>query len=431
MLSSWLYRLERTRSSSKSNDDKNSEMTKIDSLIEKSKQLNLTYIQTMCELSKARLALEVKHDPVECFESLIKSSSLNINNGLQGIVGTTDLMYASAWSVYGSAALSSLYTQLQITYHEKDVVADDAAIGHCKLAYQHALQGQYDQAIEILDAVKEQFGHEHGALFPWAQCLGQILHQRAYFREERLVASSITRWLRTVMDENTPMGTDAEYRDVLNGLQCGDVVRAVGKLYAMIDGSTEHSNTTIRHQNQTQYLLKFAEYHLKSGNPIPALPLVLTCLTLSEKFHVMEDLYMTQVRLAEIFLCLGMAERAIEIIDRIMSQVLSTGSLHLQSTTHLLYAKGQYAQLLALEKEGKVVGVELESILKFLQKANAGFERLECLEERLECAYLQSRIYHQMGLIAERNKFAKVYRKLKEGRDLAMRSFEHDLPLTV
>ncbi|KAK9681196.1 hypothetical protein K7432_015712 [Basidiobolus ranarum] len=141
---SWLYRLRRTRTSG----DKNSEMTKIDSLIEKSKQLNLFQIQTMCELSKARHALEVKHDPVECFESLIKSSSLNINNGLQGIAGTTNLMYASAWNVYGSTALSSLYTQLQIVYHERDVVADDAAIGHCKLAYQVGAWEASNQLVE-------------------------------------------------------------------------------------------------------------------------------------------------------------------------------------------------------------------------------------------------------------------------------------------
>ncbi|KAK9759632.1 APC5 protein, partial [Basidiobolus ranarum] len=325
----------------------------------------------------------------------------------------------------GSTALSSLYTQLQIVYHEKDVVADDAAIGHCKLAYQHALQGQYDRAIDILDLVKEQFGHEHGALYPWAQCLGQILHQRAYFREERVVASGITRWLRTVMDENTPMGSDAEYREVLNGLQCGDVVNAVDKLYKMIDKCKEDGNGTITHQNQTQYLLKFAEFHLKSGNPIPALPLILTCLTLSEKFHVMEDFYMTKIRLAEVFLCLGLANNAVEIIDDIMSQVLSTGSLHLQSITHLAYAKGLYAQFLTLEKEGKEDKHQLKAIIKFLQKANVGFERLECIEETLECVYLQSRIHHQMGSIGERNKFAQKYRKLTRDRSLAIRKFDH------
>ncbi|KAL1915514.1 uncharacterized protein VTP21DRAFT_6638 [Calcarisporiella thermophila] len=409
---SWLHRLNKSRVHDESTIE-TSEQQMLESLVGQTKELNLLYLQSLSELTKAKQALQTGASPSEIFESLLRSTSINTRYSLEGIIGTSQLLAASVWDLYGSSVLSTLYTQLQLAYHPNETVPEDIAIGHCKLAYQQAMFGNYDQALSILHNASKEVAVKGFQVLPWVQCMGQILHQRALYTEELSNARAVSSTLAAACQDDELLRMDVAFRKALYLAKKGQLNESLDMIWALVKECFRHNSTTSL--MSVTYLLKLAEIHMESDVPISALPLILGGLTLSERFHIHASFWLANARLAELLLQFNLPRQALETIEGIMPRVLAHGSLHLQSTVHFVHAKCILA-CIAEESQSEHAATRFSSVLPPLEYALAGFRRLNALEEMLSVLYYQARVFDHLGFSTERNQAAKQYRLLVEQR---------------
>ncbi|RUS31072.1 anaphase-promoting complex subunit 5-domain-containing protein [Jimgerdemannia flammicorona] len=98
---SWLYRLKRNHPSELSGFAE-SEKYLLSSLLGRTKELNLIYLESLGELTKTKQAVQMGKSPIEVFESIMRSNSLNVTYSLDSISGSSHLLNASVWDIYGN-----------------------------------------------------------------------------------------------------------------------------------------------------------------------------------------------------------------------------------------------------------------------------------------------------------------------------------------
>ncbi|KAJ3079441.1 anaphase promoting complex subunit 5, partial [Quaeritorhiza haematococci] len=330
-----------------------SEKQMLDSLVGRTKELDLVYLQSLGELNRAKQGLQTGENPVRIFESLQRSSVLNTHFALEGVQGSNYLLAASVWDTYGNMAMSSLYAQLQITHHGKETTQDDMALGYCMLAHQHAANGDYEQALKLLLDAQRKFPlFTSGAAAQWVRCLGIVLFQRALYRNDFKTAEVVASQLGAISLAGQASHSHArlEAESLKAELYCqrGQLKEAFEQICDIIDEAC---------RPDTQYplqsvmgLLKLAEIHMDAGTPVTALPLILTCLTIAERFHLDRTRNSAHLLLAQVLLHFHLPFAALEMARGILPAVLSdssggggvaggVGDLYAQGRAYLLHAE--------------------------------------------------------------------------------------------
>ncbi|KAF9583856.1 Anaphase-promoting complex subunit 5 [Lunasporangiospora selenospora] len=392
---SWLYRLTGTTSTTES--------LKQDAHVLTGQAIRQAspYLRSLNELTLSKQS-QGESLP-KALEALVKSSSINFRYALEGLDGMVQICQSKIWETYGNASLSSLYSQLQLHYHPTETDMNDVASGYTKYATDLALDGNYHEALRVIEDTKKRFPLETLRANNWIQTLVQILQRKALGSLQLKDAEIWTNHLESTLigvslpepatfhDDATPLealsesarsdgakSSNQEWTSSLNSTSTQpppliDHNKIEAKLDAILQRSLLHvlvgqelwgmeelwdGFKTVQ-QNQTQwpgsqkftaiYLLALAEVYIDSGNAISAMPLLKVALALSEQAYQKSLQCLVKLRMAETMLFLDATRGALEIVEDVLPTSLSYGDTFLQSIAYFQKAKCLLALPLANE----------------------------------------------------------------------------------
>ncbi|CAG8535331.1 8165_t:CDS:10 [Paraglomus brasilianum] len=334
--------------------------------------------------------------PTDVFESLLKSSSLNLSAPC-AVNEQSHLLLASVWDIYGNNGLSTLYSSQIIT--KKRPNPEDSVIAYCQIAEHHMLNGNYTEAIRLFMDSIDIFIDIRRAASQWISSLGRIKYTKSLESCEFHNIEALETQLRAACQYDPIVAADFEYQRASH----------------LAKSNREDMSSRLRSTNQmnvANYLLKLAEIRMMSTHQTSALPYVLSSLCLSERFHYRSSYLMAIIRLAEILLGFNLATRSIGMIEKIMPELLAEHSLRLQSVGQLVYAECIIASITEDQRAGRIPTNSLNDTVPFLEAALTGFSRLCSITEALKVLQLQAYVYNVMESFSLRDKAASAYLNL-------------------
>ncbi|KAF9280310.1 Anaphase-promoting complex subunit 5 [Mortierella alpina] len=382
--------LSRTASSKRSGA---SEVQLLANLAGKSEGQAFQYLHSLSELT---IAKQMQGESIaKALEALVKASSINLRHSLDSIGGVAQLFQSRIWSTYGMPSLSSLYAQLQLHYHPTETDMSDAASGYSKHASDLALTGRYKEALEVIEVAKAKFPLKTMKATPWVQTLVQVLQRRAMsmnrLRDVEVWNQQLATTLvnTSILAMNPETGASPRAEEKSGGLHTHD---------NQMDGTSLEMQLDILLQKA---LLSVLVGHAHAGEQQLSEGLTIIRQNQWPGTHKFTIMYL--LALAEIYM-------ATDLVDGIMTTVLSQGDLFVQALAYFQSAKCLFAQLnraapsLETFDESEMLSQardssrqqDLRRVTGLLQHALESFERLESLRDVVQVLYFQARAYREL-----------------------------------
>ncbi|RIB12495.1 anaphase-promoting complex subunit 5-domain-containing protein [Gigaspora rosea] len=404
---SWLYRLKSNEPTATKRVDATDQQM-LDSLISKAKQSNFIYLQSLGELGNSQRQIQQGASPTEVFESLLRSSILNMNCPFKTMRFQGQLLNASVWQIYGNVALSALNSSEVIGH--SDTSPEDLVTAYCQIADLHVSYGNYEQALKLLEESKEKFLGIRRAALQWVVCLEKVLYQRCFARDERASIEALEVQLRGSCQDDEVLQDDFNYNRALYLARIDRPDEAMDLLHELIQKSSRLGS-----QNQmlvANHYLKLAEIRIETEDPTSALPYVLSSLCISERFHHQSCYFMAKIRLAQILLHFNLAARAKTMIENIMPVILAEHTLRMQSVGYFIYAQCLLGCITLDIKAQREQSILWNDVLIPLRRAQTGFQRLESISELIDVVQVIVYVYNASGDLVQRDSAASYFKKL-------------------
>ncbi|XP_016424690.1 anaphase-promoting complex subunit 5 [Sinocyclocheilus rhinocerous] len=316
----------------------------------------------------------------------------------------------SIWRMYGKSTMARQQAQLLLNMNSLEPVnfsvqqnnTEAFAVALCHLADLHAEQGLYAVVSDIMKHLKQQFPPhtQHAKL--WMLCDLKIQFEKAmndgkyHLAEPHVTAIS-------ALNSTEGLYRKAQLLKALN--QTSEASKILQQLQQQCEKS-KNIEMTIR------VMLASAELHWDSSGFATALPLLLQALSLSRQHNLQRLTSETLLHLAFTQLMLGIPEQALVLVQDVLESVLAHGSLIDKGRALLLAARCQMALAGAAAQEHRLTA--LEQAVHTLDEAAVYFSQLDCKERMRDIHYLQARLHHTLGNIAQRNKCSMLFRLLDQ-----------------
>ncbi|CAL1367343.1 unnamed protein product [Linum trigynum] len=321
------------------------------------------------------------------------------------IEGSSYLVRATAWEIYGSATLARVNSLVFATCYLDASSLSDAALVHAKLIQHLATFQGYRDAFSALKVAEEKFLSISRPVILLLKL--QLLHERALHRGNLKLALQLCNELGVLASPfngvDNQLKIEASMRHARTLLaakqyrQASEVAQSIFCLCYQFNMQVENASV----------LLLLAEIHKKSGNAVLGLPYALASLSFCQSFNLDLLEASAKVTLAELWLSLGTnhAKRALTLLHGAFPMVLGHGGLELRARARLIEA-----QCYLCDPSYSVVE-ESEIVLDALKQASDEFEFLEYHEMAAEAFYLMALVYDKLGQPDEREEASDSFKK--------------------
>ncbi|KAG6658106.1 anaphase-promoting complex subunit 5 isoform X3 [Carya illinoinensis] len=321
------------------------------------------------------------------------------------LIGSSYLLRATAWEIYGSAPLARINALIYATCFTDALSSSDAALAYVKLIQHLAVFRGYKEAFAAIRIAEEKFLsvsksrilllklqllHEHNLH------LGNLKLAQKVCDELGVLASSVT-------GVDMELKTEASLRHartLLAANQFSEAAAVAHSLFCMCyKFNLQVENATV--------LLLLAEIHKRSGNAVLGLPYALASLSFCQSFNLDLLRASATLTLAELWLSLGSnhAKRALSLIHGAFPMILGHGGLELCARAYIAEAKCY------LSDPSFSVFDNPEVVLDPLRQASIELQVLEYHELAAEAFYLMAIVFHKLGQFEEREEAAASFQK--------------------
>ncbi|KAM7497686.1 hypothetical protein LguiA_022100 [Lonicera macranthoides] len=341
-------------------------------------------------------------NPSHSFQFCAQPSS--IPGSVQQLVGSSYLVRATAWEMYGSAPLARINALIFATCFSDSSSSADVALAYAKLVQHLAVFKGYKEALAALKVAEEKFLSISKSRILLIKL--QLLHEQALHRGHLKLAQQLCDELgvlaSSVTGVDTELKTEASLRHartLLAANQFSEAAAVAHSLFCMcFKFSLQVENATV--------LLLLAEIHKRSGNAVLGIPYALASLSFCQSFNL--DLLKSSatLTLAELWLSLGSshAKRALTLIHGAFPMILGHGGLELRARAYIAEAKCY------LSDPSFSVSEDPEAVLDPLMQASEELEALEYHEMASEAYYLMAIVFDKLGRLEEREEAATSFK---------------------
>ncbi|KAK9155237.1 hypothetical protein Sjap_002717 [Stephania japonica] len=328
-----------------------------------------------------------------------------IHGSVLHLAGSSYLLRATAWELYGSAPLARMNALVNVTCFADASSAADVELGYVKLIQSLAIFKGYTEAFNALKVAEDKFISISKSRIQILKL--QLLHDRALHQGNLKLAQRVCDELGVLASSVT--GVDMELkaeaclrhaRTLLSAHQYGQAAAVARSLFFMCH------KFNLQVENATTLLL-FAEIHKRSGSVVLGLPYALASLSFCQSFNLDLLEATATLTLAELWLSLGSdhAKRALTLVNRALPIILGHGGLELCSRAYMAVAKCY------LSDPSFSVYDDPEIVLDPLRQASEELEVLEFHELAAEAFYLMAMVFNKLGRLEERDEAAASFKK--------------------
>lgn len=343
-----------------------------------------------------------------------------ISDTVVKLAGTSHLLRAASWELYGSVPLVRVSALLHATCYADVASSDDVLLSYVKLAQHLAAFKGYAAAQPAFSLAATKFPNS------WVRTAQlQLIHDHALHRGElklaQVACGELAATAAPAIGVDMERKTEATFRHIRTLLVSGHLDEAAGVARLLFSSCYKASMQL----ESVLVLLLLADIHKTADSAVTGLPYALAGLTLCQVFSLDYLQASAKVTLAELWLGLGVghAQRALHLLQQCLPMVLGHGGLELRARTNLALARCY------LSDPSFAAEAHLETVLDLLQQAAEEFEILEDYALAGEAYYLQALAFDRWGCVEERNVAAKAFQRCMQSLNLAQASENAILPL--
>lgn len=321
------------------------------------------------------------------------------------LAGSSYLLRATSWELYGSAPLVRLNALVYAICFANGSSSTDLSLAYVKLIQHLAVFKGYKEAFAALKLAEKKFSPVSKSRIRLLKL--QLLHERALHTGQLRVAQRMCEEIGVLVSSTSGVDMDLKTegnlrhaRTLLAAKQYSQAAAVAHTLFCMCyKFNMQVENATV--------LLLLAEIHMKSGNTVLALRYVLASLSFCHSFNL--DLLEASATLilVEVWLSLGSnhAKRALSLLHRVLPMILGHGGLQLRARANITLAKCH------LSDPTYLISEDPQIVLDPLNQAAEELQILEYHEMAAEAFYLIAMIYNQLGQVEEREEAAFSFKK--------------------
>ncbi|XP_021988313.1 anaphase-promoting complex subunit 5 isoform X1 [Helianthus annuus] len=339
----------------------------------------------------------------DTFYSWLQSSS--VPGSVLQLVGSSYLVSATSWELYGSASLAQSNALLFANCFADSSSSADLALAYGKLIQHLAVYKGYKEAFAALKIAEAKFlSVSKSGILPVKL---QLLHERALHRGHLKLAQQICDELGVLASSVTGVDmeikTEASLRRARTLLAANQFSEAASVAHSLFCKCYKFN----MHVENATVLLFLAEIHKRSGNGVLGIPYALASLSFCESFNLDLLRAAATLTLAELWLLLGPrhAKRALNLIHSAFPIILGQGGLELQSRAHIAEAKCY------LSDSSISVSEDPDIVVDSLRQACEGLEALEYHEMAAEAYYLMAIVLDKSGQMEQREEAAARFKQ--------------------
>ncbi|XP_047941091.1 anaphase-promoting complex subunit 5 isoform X2 [Salvia hispanica] len=321
------------------------------------------------------------------------------------LLGSSYLVRASSWEMYGSAPLARINALTFATCFADSSSLSDAALAYSKLIQHLAVYKGYQDAFAALRIAEAKFACVSKSRIMLLKL--QLLHECALHRGHLKLAQQFSDELGVLASSVTgvdmELKTETSLRHARTLLAANQYSQAAAVAHALFCTCYKFN---MQVKNATVLLL-LAEIHKRSGNAVLGIPYALASLSYCQSFNL--DLLKASATLvlAELWLSLGPnhAKKALALLHSCFPMLLGHGGLELRSRALIMEAKCYLAD------PDFSVSDNPEMVLEPLTQASEELQLLEYHELASEAFYLLAIVYDKLRRYDDREEAASSFRK--------------------
>ncbi|XP_057438930.1 anaphase-promoting complex subunit 5-like [Lotus japonicus] len=321
------------------------------------------------------------------------------------VLGSSCILRATAWELYGSSPLSRINALLHATCFADASSSADAALAYVKLIQHLAVFKGYKEAFSALKIAEEKFLSVSKSQM--LQLKLQLLHEHALHRGRLKLAQKLCDELSVLASPVTGVDmvlkTEASLRHARTLLAAKQFREAAAVAHSLFCMCYKYN---LQVENASVLLL-LAEIHKKSGNAVLGLPYALASLSFCTSFNLDLLKASATLTLAELWLSLGSnhATRALNLVHGAFPMILGHGGLELRSRAYIVEAKCY------LCNTNFNIFEDYNIVIDPLRQASEELQLLEFHELAAEAFYLMAMVYDKLGQYEEREEAAASFQK--------------------
>ncbi|RAL38055.1 hypothetical protein DM860_000749 [Cuscuta australis] len=319
------------------------------------------------------------------------AQSSSIPGSVLQLVGSSYLVRATAWEVYGSAPLARINSLVFAACFSDSSSSEDVGLAYAKLIQHLAVYKGYKEAFAALKIAEEKFLCLSKSRVQLVKL--QLLHEHAlhqgHLKLAQRLCDELGAYASSVAGVDMEIKAEASFRHARTLLASNQFSEAAAVAHTLFCMCYKFS---LQVENATTLLL-LAEIHKKSGNAVLGIPYALASLSFCQSFNLDLLKASATLTLAELWLSLGSthAERALSLLHTSFPILLGHGGLELRARAFIVEAKCYLAD------SSFSVHDEPENVLQPLRQASEDLERLEYHELAAETFHLMAVIYDKLG----------------------------------
>ncbi|KAG8387149.1 hypothetical protein BUALT_Bualt03G0223200 [Buddleja alternifolia] len=328
----------------------------------------------------------------------------SIPGSILQLSGSSYLVRAASWEMYGSAPLARINALVFATCFADSSSLSDAALAYSKLIQHLAVYKGYKEAFAALKIAEEKFTcvSKSRILLVKLQLLHECALHRGHLELAQQYCDELGVLASSVTGVDMELKTEASLRHARTLLAANQYSQAAIVAHSLFCTCYKFN---MQVKNATVLLL-LAEIHKRSGNAVLGIPYALASLSFCQSFNL--DLLKASATLilAELWLSLGSnhANKALALLHGSFPMLLGHGGLELRCRAFITEAKCYLAD------QSFSVSDNPEMVLEPLRQASEELQLLEYHELAAEAFYLMAIVYDKLGQLDDREEAASSFK---------------------
>ncbi|KAF3912649.1 hypothetical protein ABW21_db0201453 [Orbilia brochopaga] len=381
----------------------------------KAKESGMHHLQSMAHLSEAKQSLTNAESLGFAFESIMRSSHLNIIKGINNAFGSQMILQSAVWTRLGVNYAAVLNCELFITKYAKNSLVEDVVKAKCRTAFLIAQRGRFDEALERLGSIDQETLRTLKYYQYWATYGGLIRLKREIFRGDLAAAEYNLQQLLASSSTEPDCLIDIQLSKVQLHMRRNNFSEALDLLTALGEDLERYKGDIT---SRLRVMLHKAQVLAKCGRAVKGLSITLRAATISWRAKLLPMLYFSTAVLANILLQMHEFGIAHALLDGIMPQILECEDAHLNGICLNTLADAQVGMAGTVVDDKKRNAEYLGRALELLERCFVEYGKLGDRMTQAEIVNKKARVHNILDNVELRNEAAATCLQLKKGYDV-------------